>query len=162
LAEQKLATELTPEEQKVFLTSLEQLDKEDFKKIAEFISMLVRAFEGKPIEPEDIISRFTNVKNLLERSRFMTYPLVGKQIYLRMIAAKNKNAKSCLEWADKEGEALISYKGLSREEYVDSVKAATQQAEQEFYIGEKGKREQEQPKRRFWQRKPKEESEFNE
>jgi hypothetical protein len=163
LTEQKLETELTQDEKTAFLSSLQEMNKEDFQKIAEFISMLVRAFEGKAIEPEDIISRFTNVKNLLERSRFMTYPLVGKQVYLRLIAEKNKNAKACLEWADREAEALISYKGLSREEYVDSVKAATQQAEQEFYIGEKGKREeQEQPKRHWWQRKRKEESEFNE
>jgi hypothetical protein len=61
-----------------------------------------------------------------------------------------------------EAEALISYKGLSREEYVDSVKAATRTAEQEFYIGEKGKQEPQAPKRHFWQRTPKEPSEFNE
>lgn len=158
---QQITTELTGQEQKAFLDSLQKLNREDFQKVAEFISMLVRAFEGKPIEPQDIITRFTNVKDILERSRFMTYPQVGKQVYLRLIASMNPNAKACSEWAEKEAHSMISYKGLSREEYVDSIKAAAHTPEQEFYIGEKGSKEQ-PPKRHWWQRQPKEQTEFKE
>jgi len=80
---------------------------------------------------------------------------------LRLIAKYNPNAKACEDWANLEAEALISYKGLSREEYVDSIKAAANVgSEQQFYLGDR-KPPQAQAKRSFWQRKPKaEESEF--
>lgn len=140
---------------------LEFFNKQDNKmlaSVAKAISMMVRAFDGKSIEPEDIISRFTNIKNILERSRFPTYPLLAKQVYLRLIKEYNPQAAACERWANLEAEALISYKGLSREEYVDSIKAAASVPEQQFHIGD---RSMQQPqKRRFWQRKPKEQSEF--
>jgi len=161
LSQQVSTVELEDKEKKELLEFFGKLDKEMLVNTASAISMMVRAFEGRPIEPQDIITRFTNIKNILERSRFPTYPLLAKQVYLRLIAKYNPHAQACEDWADFEAEALISYKGLSREEYVDSIRAATSVGtEQQFYLGER-KAPQPQMKRKFWQRKPKtEESEF--
>lgn len=151
---------LTSQERDKLLKFFETLDTKMLRNTAEAISMMVRAFEGKPIEPDDIITRLTNVKNILERSRFPTYPLLAKQIYLRLIAKYNPQAKACKDWADLEAEALISYKGQSRAEYVEMTKAAAAASGQEFYLGQP--KPETQPKPRLWQRKPKrqEESEF--
>jgi len=160
------STIVTEREKQELLKFFEQLDTATLKSVAEAISMMVRAFEGRPIEPEDIITRLTNVKNILERSRYPTYPLLAKQVYLRLIAKYNPAAYACRDWADLESQALISYKGLSREEYVEMTRAATAaRTEQEFYFGEMPSiPQQAKVKRRWWQRllpaKPKEESEF--
>ena len=158
---QQASVVLEDKEKAELLGYFEELDTKMVASAWKAISMMVRAFDGKPIEPEDIITRFTNIKNILERSRFPTYPLLAKQVYLRLIAEYNPQAKACEKWANLEAEALISYKGLSRQEYVDSIKAAANVGtEQQFYVGE-GKPIQPQVKRRFWQRKPKtDESEF--
>lgn len=155
--------ELTDEEKQALLEFFSKLDTGVLKTVATAISMLVRAFEGKPIEPEDVITRLTNVKNILERSRFPTYPLLAKQVYLRLIALYNPNAYACWDWAELEAEALISYKGESRKEYVEMTKAAAAAAtEQQFYFGERPPMPVQTPKKRFWQRSKtvKEESEF--
>jgi len=155
--------EITEKEKEHLLEFFEQLDTETLKVVAEAISMTVRALEGKPIEPEDVITRLTNVKNILERTRFPTYPLLAKQVFLRLIALYNPNAYPCKDWAETEAEALISYKGLGREEYVEMTRS-TARPEQEFYFGEVPKVQEEvtPKKRRWWQRlfKKKEESEF--
>jgi len=140
-----------------------RLDYDVLRTTAETISMLARGVEGKAIEPEDIITRLTNVKNILERTRFPTYPLLAKHVFLRLIALYNPNAYACKDWSDIEAEALISYKGLGREEYVEMTRSATT-PEQEFYIGEIPRGQEVKPakKRRWWQRMfgKKEESEF--
>ena len=123
-------------------------------------SKLQRAFHGLPLEETDIITRFTNVKEIMERSRFMTYPLCAKQEYLRLIHKSYGDvAVSCKEWADFEAKALISYKGLSREEYVKSVQRAMEQP-QSIIVSQPQPQRVEQPKRRFWQRQPKPPKEF--
>jgi len=154
---------LKDEEKKQLLEFFEKLDTEMLKNVAQAISMMVRAFEGRPIEAEDVITRLTNVKNILERSRFPTYPLLAKQVYLRLIALYEPSAFPCRDWADLEAEALISYKGQSRQEYVEMTKAAAAATtEQEFYFGEMPPRVQPQRKSRWpWRRQRKrEESEF--
>jgi hypothetical protein len=139
------------------------LDVERIKKIGEVISVLIRSLSGQPIEPNDIISRMTNLKNIRERSRYPTYPILTEVDYLYMIYDQNKNAKACENWANKISESLISYKGGSRAEYVDSVKASANVPQQEFYMGEKGKPvEQEQKRRHFWSREPKKQEELQE
>ena len=155
------SVDLEEEEKKELIKFFEKLDTITLASTAKAISMMVRAFEGKPIEPEDIISKMTNIKNILERSRFPTYPLLAKQVYLRLIALYNPQAKSCEDWADLEAEALISYKGQSRAEYVEVARATSMTPGQEFYIGEGKPQALPKSKRRFWQPKPKkEESEF--
>lgn len=157
----QITVSLEDKEKEQLLKFFQKLDKQTLKATAEAISMMVRAFEGKPIEPDDIITRLTNVKNILERSRFPTYPLLAKQVYLRLIAKYNPQAYACKDWANLEAEALIEYRGQGRQEYVDSIKAASNIAsEQQFYLGPQ-KAPESQIKRHLWQRKPKtEESEF--
>ena len=113
-------------EKKELLDFFSKLDKEMLKDVAGVISTLVRAFEGKPPEGEDAITRLTNVKDILERSRFPTYPLLAKQVYLRLIHKyAPEEAESCEVWANLEARALISYKGKSREEYTEQLKHAS-------------------------------------
>ncbi|MDH7607703.1 MAG: hypothetical protein QHH12_08140 [Candidatus Bathyarchaeota archaeon] len=154
---------LKEEEKQQLLGFFEKLDLDTLKITAQAIAMMVRAFEGQPIEPEDVISRLTNIKNLLERSRFPTYPLLAKQVYLRLIALYNPQAYACRDWADLEAEALISYKGQSREEYVEMARAtAGPKEQQQFYFGGPpvAPKAEAPVKRHFWSRAPKEESEF--
>jgi len=152
---------LTEQEKKQLKADL-KTQETDIKVVASRISMLVKAFEGRPIEPDDIITRLTNVKNILERSRFPTYPLLAKQVYLRLIKMYIPEADSCQQWADREAESLISYKGLSRSEYVEMTRAAYAQEAQQFYIGDQ---QAPQPQKRGWlsrhrKPKPQEETEF--
>ena len=153
--------ELNQKEKQELLTFFSQLYDQDPKMLTSFfevISMMVRAFEGQPVEPGDVITRLTNVKNILERSRFPTYPLLAKQVYLRLIAKYAPEAYACKDWADLEAQALIEYKGQGREEYVEMTRAVSMGPEQGFFFGSAiSKPEVKQSKRHFWQRKPKEE-----
>ena len=148
--------------EKAELTALfSQLDVKLMKSTFQAISMMVRAFNGQSVDDDDVITRLTNVKNLLERSRFPTYPLIAKQVYLRLIQQYHPEAASCQQWADYEAEALISYKGLSREEYTEQMKAASAGEQQQVFMGQLGQPRQPEAKRRFWQRgESKEKSEF--
>jgi len=92
---------------------------------------------------------------------------VGKQEYLRLIdliAKKygSNEAEACKNWADVEAEALISYKGKSREEYTEQLKHAQGALGegQRVYLG--GFPRQEPQKKGMFRgfKKPKEESEF--
>jgi len=160
MSEQK-TVELNEEDRKQLLTFFEKLDTSILKNVAEALSMMVRAFDGRPIEPDDIITKLVNVKDITERSNFPTYPLLAKQVYLRLIALYNPQGYPCKDWADFEARALTSYKGLSREQYVEMTKSAIQTPEQQFYLGDNKPRAPEQePKTHFWNRKPKEQSEF--
>ena len=156
----QVSVALEDKEKKQLLKFFEKLDTEVLASTAKAISMMVRAFEGKPIEPEDIITKMTNIKNILERSRFPTYPLVAKQVYLRLIALYHPECFHFKDWADREAEALISYKGQSRSEYVEVARAASVMEGQEFYLGEGKPRQAPKAKTHFWSRKPKEETEF--
>lgn len=156
--------ELSDQEKKELEKVFSQTDKESVKSACEAISMIKRAFDGKPIEADDIITRLTNVKNILERSRFPTFPLLAKQVFCRLIAKYHPECTSFLDLVELEAEALISYKGEGRKEYVEMTKGITNQPENLFYVGGeqvKPQPSQEQKKKHFWQRKPKEEkSEF--
>lgn len=155
----KASLQLEQKEKEELLNFFKGLDTSMLKSTAEALSMMVRAFEGKPIDAQDIISKLTNVKNILERSRFPTYPILGKQVYLRLIGKYIPGCKSFEEWADFEAHALIAYKGQSRKEWVDMSKGAMPTPEQQYYINPQI-RQQAQQKRRFWQRPKKEETEF--
>jgi len=153
--------ELQEEEKEELLARLKKHDVTLLRNTAEALSMFARAFEGKPVEPENVIKTLIDHKNIMERSRFPTYPLLAKQVFLRLVEVSyGKEAQICGVWADLEAQALIEYKGQGREEYVDVQKAATQQgSEQQFYLGPR--QPQERPKRRWSLRKPKtEDSEF--
>jgi hypothetical protein len=147
-------------EKKGLLEFFSKMDKKVLRDVAEVISTMVRAFDGKPVESDDLITRLTNVKNLLERSRFPTYPLLAKQVYLRLIAKYNTQASACEDWADLEAQALISYRGKSREEYTEQLKhAGGARDEQMVYFG--SSMQPQVSKKPFLKRQPKpEESEF--
>lgn len=154
-------TELAPpQEREIILSKLEKADLETLKVFAEAWSLITRAMEGQSVE-KDKISKLIDLDNLIERSNFPTYPLLAKQVYLRLLHKYYpKAAESCKDWADVEAQALIEYKGLAREQYTEIMKAAVGLPDLGLNV-QSQPREPQQPKRRFWQRKPKsEESEF--
>lgn len=136
--------------------SLENLTDHDLN----MIRKVMRALDGLPIEDGDIITKLTNPKDITERTRFTTFPLLQKNVYLRILASKHPELKAFREWADMEAHALISYKGKGREEYVEMSKAATVQ-EGGTVIGAYSGQPQQQQKKRWFERGPKvEKSEF--
>ncbi|GAI12885.1 unnamed protein product, partial [marine sediment metagenome] len=91
--------------------------------------------------------------------RFTTFPLLQKNVYLRLVASKHPELKAFKEWANQEAHSLISYKGEGRKEYVEMSKAP-QPPEQGTVIGSYSGQQPQQPKKRFWQRTKKPETEF--
>lgn len=159
----EITQEQTPQEPltlKELFPDLSDKDIAIMKKVAEVISLLNRAFEGQSLE-KDKISKLIDLDNLIERSYYPTYPLLAKQVYLRLLAKYYpKAADSCKDWADIEAQALIEYKGLAREQYTEIMKAAVGLPDLGLNVEAKP-REPQQPKRRFWQRKqPQEQTEF--
>ena len=139
---------------------LKDFDKNEIKEIAGTISLLMKAIDGSPIEPDDIIRELINLKDIRERSRFPTYPILAKNVYLRLIAKYHPEAEACLEYAHQEAHSLISYKGESRKEAVE-MRKAPQPTGQDQTIMYHSPMQPAQPKRRFWQRKQKIETEFS-
>lgn len=157
--------ELDQKEKKELLAFFEKLDIGMLKTTATAISMMVRAFEGKPIEEDTVVSKLVDIKDIMQRSRFPTYPLIAKQVYLRLIALYNPNAYACKDWADLEAKALIAYKGQNWDAWIEMTKAekGAVMPGQQFYFGEKQVAPTEPARKgHFWSRspKPKEESEF--
>lgn len=127
----------------------------------EKLSKLMRALDGKPINTDEVITSLTNPKNILERSRFQTYPLLQKNVYLRLVALKHPELKAFKEWADYEAEALISHKGEGRKEWVEQRKAAAIQDAGTVIGSFSQPKIEAPPKKRFWQREQKQpKSEF--
>lgn len=108
------------------------MNNEELSKIAQ----LIRAFEGVDPEAETAIKQLIDMKNILERSRFPTYPILARQVYLRLIAKIYPEvAESCKDWADFEAHGLIQYQGKGREEFVEINKAPQgSQQNTEFYM----------------------------
>jgi len=164
---EKEPTEKETKEKEMTETELAELieimSKQD-KSSLEFLSMIVRAFDGRAIDSDDVITRLINVKNLMERSRYPTYPQVGLQVYLRLVAHYAPEAEPCKEWADTLSHALIAYKGENWKAYVEMAKGQQLAAQQEFYLGPRAQDPQAQAqatKRRWpWSREPKPEQEF--
>ncbi|HKJ30798.1 MAG TPA: hypothetical protein VKA34_03175 [Balneolales bacterium] len=128
----------------------------------DLLAKLMNALEGKsPNPPDEIITSLTNPHNILERTRFPTHPILQKNVYLRLVALKHPELSAFKQWANYEAEAMISYKGEGRKEWVEQRRNATLQ-EQGTVIGSLTQGSpQVQPKRRFWQRGEKQEkSEF--
>lgn len=158
-------SELSKEEKKELLGTFEQLSEQNpelLKNTFRGLSWFVRATEGKSIEPEEWITKFTDVKNIRERSDFPTYPMVGLEVYLTLLSWKyGDNAKACQAWAKYLAETMISYRRRSRGEAVEmSKKQEIAIPGQELLTRTTAEK---QPKRRwnFLRRKsPQEESEF--
>lgn len=153
---------LTKEELEYLQSINMNMDLNKFLDYANKLSIITRATAGKPVEQTSIYDKLIDIKDVKERSRYPTYPILSLIVYLENIYAFNIEAKACKTWADTLSKALISYKGQSRSEFVDMSKAP-QPAQQEFYLGA-SRAEEPQPmkKAHFWSRPPKQEqSEFD-
>jgi hypothetical protein len=156
---------LTEKEQEELAKILTELSDEEYLKMLERLTMLLRSLEGKAPDPSDAITKLINMKNRMERSRFPTYPILQMQVYLRLLGKYNPQAKACILWANMLCSALIAYKGLNWDAYVEMVKATVTPAEEQtFYMGSaKPEAEAKKPGRfsRLFHRQPSQEkSEF--
>jgi hypothetical protein len=158
-----LTTELTQEDLKNISAVINTTSEEELKRFAKSMSLLIRTFSGEQIDPDSVMEFFTDIKRLTERSNFPTYGLIARQVYLRLVARIYPEAIACLEWADEEAHAMISYQGLSRNQLVEMKRAANQTG-QLFQIGTKQTEEPKQEaKSHFWTRSRNEKrSEFEE
>lgn len=121
------------------------------------LSKSVRAVQGRRVESGPIVTRLTDPHNILERSRFPTYSTIQLQVYLRTLnVVYGDVAQSCEDWANLLAEGLISYKGGSRQEWTEQLKASGGAAEsQNIYLGRESPTSMQPQKKRFWQRQPK-------
>lgn len=160
---QQISVELTEEELKEIQTDKAQTVEEKVKQVALMFYYFENSFRGRKPGEREPIDKLVNLDNIVERSRFPTYPILREQVYCRLVAFLNPNYKSYEKYADLMAQALIEYKGEGRTEWIEGLKRQAPTEAQQFYIGGMAKSEtQAPPKRRFWQRKPKEESEFQE
>jgi len=133
------------------------------KKAAERMNLYVRAFKGLPIDPDSVISNYTDVKDIKERSRFPNAPILFRQLYLRLVSSIVPRSVKSVEWANTEAKLWISYKGLSREELTKIKAAASHAAGLQNVVFGSGPQRQETHKRRWFRGKPKQsETELNE
>lgn len=152
----------TEDSKQTLIAQLTKMEPEEYRKIFEILSMLVRAFEGKDISETDVITRLVNVKNILERSRFPSMNIINFQVYCRLVAKYHPELQCFEDWANIQAHALISYQGLSREEYVDMYKAQVGYAptpQTAISVGSgspQAQQQQQQKKAHWWSRKPKE------
>lgn len=109
--EAKQLPDLTDKEKDKLLAQFAKLDKDVLKDTLEAIGMMIRAFDGKPVEPDDVITRLINVKHIWERSRFPTFPIVQEQVYCRLLAKYHPELEAFTDYADIKAEALIPLKG---------------------------------------------------
>lgn len=151
--------ELTQDEQLQVLNALGG-DRQQLKAYLENLSMSVRAVEGKPVDQSTVIMQLTDAANILERSRYPTYTQIQYQVYLRHIYSMLGDvAISCKNVADDISEALISYKGGSREEWVEQKKHAAGGEEQNIYFNKEPYQPQPAKRKRWFRRAPKPEHE---
>lgn len=106
------------------IDQIQKLDKAQLTERLEVLAMMIRAFEGKEVNPEnDVITRLINVKNILERSNFPSMNIINFQVYCRLVAFYHPECEPFRKWADFQAESLKSYKALSSEQYVEMFKA---------------------------------------
>lgn len=140
---------------------LMNMSTEDIKELATKLSLFFNAIDGKPIEPDDIIRQLINLKDLQERSRFPSYPLLARNVYLRLIhKIYGDVAVSCKEWADFEAKGLIAYKGEGRKEAVEMTKAPQPLADNQTISYMQPQPAQQEKRGRFFNRGNKQKSEF--
>jgi len=139
------------------------IDRDKMKRFAEELGMLIRGTKGLPIDPETWFSKLINMKDKDERSRFPTYPMVARQVALRMSKKMYPGiAQSSEDLADFYASGLIGYHGLARKEAVEMSKAPQLPDTNQVVVGSQQKQVEQQKKTHWWQRKPKDElgSEF--
>jgi hypothetical protein len=140
------------------------LSEEEFNKRINRLAKIIKGAKGLPLDPDSVITQLTNIKEILERSRYPTYSILRKQVYYRLIYEYfGESAKACLKASNLESSALIAYKGQSRSEIVEMNKQQAQ-ASQQFVIGPERQAQAQAPqaKSHFWNRKSNENEEFKE
>lgn len=144
---------LTEEEQQA-LSKLTEVS--DIRRMGQIISILVKSFNGEDVSGEDKIIMLTNPREILERSNYPTYTQAGLAVYLYNIW-KITGIQAFKIWADYQSRALISYKGKSREQYVEMTKAAQIVPSQMFALNspQQPNTIQQPQKAHFWNRMPK-------
>lgn len=143
------------------INDIMELPEDDINKILGIIRKFMLTLDGKNIEDDSVTLNLTDPKEILERTRFTTFPLLQKNVYLRIVAKHHPELTAFKHWADIEAKALLSYKGESRKEWVEIKKAAQIAQPTQLFNGYSPTHEQQTTqKKRFWQRTPKTESEF--
>lgn len=145
----------TEDERQRIAETFKDLNPKFARRFFETVSMMERAFQGRPIDPKDAIQRLTNVKDITERSRYPTYMLIAKQNFCHL-ATDILGLKAFKKLADLESAALISYKGESRKEYTEQLKAASGQADQQTISFGSAIEKEAKKRLSFLRRKPKE------
>jgi len=83
--------------------------EDEFRKLLQAHSMMVRARRGESIEPEDIFSGMLNIKDIRERTRFPSYLDLRRHIYLRFLSHIVPEANDIINaWVDEEAHEFIS------------------------------------------------------
>jgi hypothetical protein len=161
---EETATKATPElsdaEKQKMLEQFSHLDANTLKSTLEAIAMMIRAFEGKSVEPDDVITRLINVKNNMERSNFPTMLILQEQVYCRLVAKYHPELEAFSDYADEKAHALIALKGQNWFYYGEFLKASngsgnveqtifdfnnrTQPKQGRFHLPGRGNKQQEQ------------------
>ena len=104
------------------MISLSDVDR--LKPFLQGVSMLWRALDGQPIEPEDVFAGMLNIKDIRERTRYSTILDLKKHVTLHLIGDTYPIFASFKRWAIQEEHHFISYpKGEGRKEGVEIMKA---------------------------------------
>jgi len=166
LSELQQEIKIESEIKQSFIEEILRYDDKDLEKIFEIISMMRRAFKGQQVKPDDPIRNLIDIKNILERSRFPSMAIINFQVYCRLLAKFHPELSAFKEWADTQARALIEYKGAGREEFVKLYSAqftGGQGPQTQISFGQSSavkQLEQQQQKKHWYSRKPKEEGEF--
>lgn len=152
---------MTTQEPEIKLKNM--LDYTD-EELAQFVKVR-NAMKGRsPIDKPDLMQFNVNLKNINERTRFLTFPLLKEAVYFQLLAKMHPIiAIKAQKYADLMEECLISYKGLSREEFKEITKHAVNQPESTFIGTYSGSPPMQQKKgflSRFRRGRTSEESEF--
>lgn len=155
LAQQLEQPQQQSKEQQTLIQQISQANPDEIKKMFEVLSMMIQAFEGKDLNPDnDVITRLIDVKNILERSNFPSMPVINFQVYCRLVAKYHPELIAFEDWANFQAEALKSLGALSSEQYVEMMKAQNgyqPQPSTTFGVNIGGpQQQQQQQKKRGW------------
>jgi hypothetical protein len=111
---------------------LMKLDEEEFIKFLTRLSQTLNAMDKKPPGWKSFINRMVNLEDVKERSRYPTYPILSKNVYLEMLGDLIPEARAATMLKNKESSALIAYQGAQWEHVVKMyLKSFTEQETRE-------------------------------
>ena len=108
------------------------LDEKDFIKFLTRLAQTLNAVDKKPPGWKSFINRMVNLEDVKERSRYPTYPILAKNVYLEMLGDLIPEARAATMLKNKESSALIAYQGEQWEHVVKMyLKSFTEQETRE-------------------------------